>query len=108
MVTPAQLYELAQQHDIRIGLTTVYRLLEVLTKIGVATPFLVDGTIYYAYCGCNHHHHFVCLSCHRVTDLHNSCPSFHVPENFDVIAHRSDAYGTCPDCRKASEVGCNP
>ncbi|WP_082806774.1 Fur family transcriptional regulator [Ferroacidibacillus organovorans] len=106
MLTPSQLYELADKHDINIGLTTVYRLLEVLTKVGVATPFLVDGTIFYAYCGCEHHHHFVCLSCHRVMDIQGSCPSFDVPDNFRVSSHRSDLYGTCSDCQTANDAGC--
>ncbi|MCL6443264.1 MAG: transcriptional repressor [Alicyclobacillus sp.] len=106
MLTPGQLYESAVKHNVKIGLTTVYRLLEVLTKIGMATPFLVDGTIYYAFCGCEHHHHFVCLSCHRVTDLHDCCPSFKVPENFRVSSHRSDLFGTCSKCRTEHELEC--
>lgn len=107
MLTPGQLYELAEKHNIKIGLTTVYRLLEVLTKVSVATPFLVDGTIYYAYCGCEHHHHLVCLSCHRVMDIHDNCPSFRVPENFHVSSHRSDLFGTCSNCQSANGMGCN-
>lgn len=106
MLTPGQLYELATVHNINIGLTTVYRLLEVLTKVGVATPFLVEGTIFYAFCGCEHHHHFVCLSCHKVMDIHESCPSYNVPENFRVSSHRSDLFGTCPDCVVEGEMGC--
>ncbi len=106
MLTPSQLYELAGQRNINIGLTTVYRLLEVLTKIGVATPFLVEGTIFYSFCGCEHHHHFVCISCHRVLNIHGDCPSFNVPEDFHVSSHRSDLFGTCPNCRPDTEMGC--
>lgn len=105
MLTPSQLYELAENHNIKIGLTTVYRLLEVLTKVGVATPFLLDGSIFYAFCGCEHHHHFVCLSCHRVMDIHDCCPSFKVPENFRVSSHRSDLFGTCSNCQTENEMG---
>ena len=107
MFTPGQLHELAGKNNIKIGLTTVYRMLEVLTKVGVATPFLVDGTIYYAFCESEHHHHFVCLSCHRVTDIHDSCPSFKVPGNFRVSSHRSDLYGTCSSCQTENETGCS-
>ncbi len=99
MLTPAQLHEHAQAAGLKTGLTTVYRLLETLTKVGAATPFLVDGTIYYAFCGCDHHHHFVCLSCHRIVELHDACPTFHVPEDFKVRSHRADLFGTCPDCQ---------
>lgn len=104
MLTPGQLYELAQTKNLKIGLTTVYRLLEVLTKVGVATPFLVDGDIFYAFCGCDHHHHFVCLSCHHVLDLAGKCPSFEIPKNYQVSNHRADLFGTCSNCHTETEM----
>lgn len=103
MVTPAQLYELAFEQNLKVGLTTVYRLLEVLTKTGLATPFLIDGVIYYAFCGCDHHHHLVCLSCHQVVEMHESCPSFDVPDDFQVESHRLDLFGKCSTCQHASD-----
>ncbi len=103
MLTPGQLYELARAKNIKIGLTTVYRLLEALTKVGVATPFLLDGDIFYAFCGGGHHHHFVCLSCHRILDL-QGCPSFTgIPENYQIEDHRADLFGTCPSCRNTHD-----
>ncbi|MCL6454255.1 MAG: transcriptional repressor [Alicyclobacillus sp.] len=102
LLTPSELHELANQQGLHVGLTTVYRLLEVLTKIGVSSAFLVDGKVYYAYCGLKHHHHFVCLRCHRVVDVEGQCPTFAVPPEFDVQDHRSDVFGTCPDCREAN------
>ncbi|MCL6626022.1 Fur family transcriptional regulator [Alicyclobacillus shizuokensis] len=102
MLTPAQLHEWAQEHGARVGLTTVYRLLEVLTKVGAAMPFLVDGNVYYAFCSDGHHHHFVCLSCHRVHEI-RECPSFlHVPREFQVESHRADLFGTCPHCQSTT------
>ncbi|MDQ0188712.1 transcriptional repressor [Alicyclobacillus cycloheptanicus] len=103
MMTPAELYELSRSHQVKIGLTTVYRLLEVLTKVGAATPFLLDGNIYYAYCDGGHHHHFVCLSCHSVRDLHE-CPTFaKVPRDYIVQSHRADLFGICPSCHQGPE-----
>lgn len=102
MLTPAQLHELALEQGVKIGLTTVYRLLEVLTKTGLATPFLIDGVIYYAFCGCDHHHHLVCLSCHQVMDMHESCPSIEVPEDFQVDHHRLDLFGKCLSCQNST------
>lgn len=105
MLTPNQLFDLAKAHQIKIGLTTVYRLLEALTKTGIATPFLVEGTIYYAFCGCEHHHHFVCLSCHRVFNQHESCPTFEIPDGFLVETHRLDLFGKCPSCQFSLNEG---
>ncbi|MCL6593465.1 MAG: transcriptional repressor [Alicyclobacillus sp.] len=99
MFTPAQWHEMARQAHVRVGLTTVYRLLEILTKVGLASPFLVDGSVYYAFCAGHHHHHFICLSCHRVQNLYE-CPAFPaLPDGFEVKEHRLDLFGTCPACR---------
>lgn len=105
MLTPSELHDLAQRAQVKVGLTTVYRLLEVLTKIGAATPFLVDGNIYYSFCDEGHHHHFVCLSCHKVLDIHGECPSLPVPPDFHVSSHRADVFGTCPNCQRESANG---
>lgn len=98
MLTPGQLHQEAQSQQLNVGLTTVYRLLEVLTHVGAATPFLLDGSVYYAFCEGSHHHHFVCLSCHQVRDI-PECPSFaQLPDSYRVQSHRVDLFGTCPDC----------
>ncbi len=107
MLTPSQLHDLAQKNNVKIGLTTVYRLLEVLTKVGAATPFLVEGNIFYAFCNREHHHHFVCLSCHHVMDIHDecpSCPSLGIPGSYEIRSHRSDLFGTCPNCMPPGEM----
>ena len=99
MYTPAEWHEVARNHGVRVGLTTVYRLLEVVTKVGLASPFLMDGNIYYTFCSGNHHHHFICLDCHKVLDLYE-CPAFEsVPEGCTVTDHRVDLFGTCARCQ---------
>lgn len=101
MLTPGELYQLAKENHQRVGLTTVYRLLEVLTKIGLATPFLIEGEIFYAYCPEDHHHHFVCLSCHRIKDIYGCSQAFE-PENAPgtVEYHRLDLFGHCQNCQE--------
>lgn len=101
MLTPAQLYEAAQANRVRVGLTTVYRLLEVLTKTGLATPLLLEGVVYYTYCPGTHHHHFVCLACHHVQDLYE-CPVFeHLPSGCHVDHHQANLFGTCASCQSS-------
>ncbi|MCL6547798.1 MAG: transcriptional repressor [Alicyclobacillus sp.] len=98
MLTPGQLHELAQSRNVHVGLTTVYRLLEVLTKVGLATPFLIEGSVYYTFCNQPHHHHCICLSCHAVQDIYE-CPVPVTPTpGFQVAYHRVDLFGTCAAC----------
>ena len=56
-----------------IGLTTVYRTLEILVDVGFVQKFdFGDGRARYELAesekGENHHHHLVCTNCNRVID----------------------------------------
>lgn len=98
MLTPQQLHEVAHQANLQVGLTTVYRLLEVLTKVGLAAPFLLEGTIYYTFCSEQHHHHFVCLQCHHVENIYE-CPTFpNLTVHGTVSYHKVDLFGHCETC----------
>lgn len=93
--TPIQLHQAALGAGVGIGLTTVYRMLEVLTKIGLVSPFLLDGAVYYTYCTHSHHHHFICLDCHRVNDLFDCQQELSTPDGCVVEYHKLDLFGTC-------------
>ena len=55
----------------RVGLPTVYRILEELAEGGMLTRVIQDNRqLYYYYCpNEHHHHHFVCVSCRKVEDI---------------------------------------
>lgn len=98
MLTPQELHAHALASGVKVGLTTVYRLLEVLTKVQLATPFLVDGSIYYTFCSGHHHHHFICLKCHNVENIYE-CPVFkELPADCKVMYHKVDLFGECNLC----------
>ncbi|GLG01499.1 transcriptional repressor [Alicyclobacillus hesperidum subsp. aegles] len=103
MFTPAQLHDYVKERYERVGLTTVYRLLEALTKVGLATPFLIDGEIYYTFCPNQHHHHFVCLQCHQVKELFqcNAQQAMDVDQKIGTVAyHKLDFFGRCRSCEE--------
>lgn len=98
MLTPIQLHEATSEAGLEIGLTTVYRMIEVLTKIGLAEPFLLEGAVFYTYCAHSHHHHFICLQCHRVNDLYDCPQQLPCPEGCEIEYHKLDLFGTCVTC----------
>ncbi|KLU63655.1 zinc-specific metallo-regulatory protein [Desulfosporosinus acididurans] len=101
MLTPAQLHDCVKKEYNSVGLTTVYRLIEVLTKLGLATPFLIDGEIYYTFCSDHHHHHFVCLDCHKVKDIYECLEMTHKYDDVGTVNyHRMDLYGHCKNCER--------
>ncbi len=96
-----------------IGLTTVYRTLDLLAQMGMVFKFdfgdgrsryeLVEGTK-------KHHHHLVCTNCGRVIDysdfIEEEVKLFNQVEkalsqkhNFEITAHQVQFLGRCNNCK---------
>ena len=99
-----------------IGLTTVYRTLELLVHMGLVFKFdFGDGRARYELSqgpkGTRHHHHLVCTSCGRVIDytdfiddeielLGRTEKGLSDKFNFKITNHLIQFYGLCDECRK--------
>ncbi|WP_345428532.1 Fur family transcriptional regulator [Actinoallomurus vinaceus] len=89
----------------RIGLTTVYRQLQVLAEDG-AVDTLRDETGETLYRRCEtstHHHHVTCRSCGRSVEVEGPAIEHwaeHVATEagFTDIDHTLEIFGLCPDC----------
>jgi Fur family ferric uptake transcriptional regulator len=96
-----------------IGLTTVYRTLELLVQMGLAYRFdfgdsrsryeLSEGSI-------GHHHHLVCTSCGRIIDytdfieeemelVNRTEEGISENFNFKITNHIIQFYGLCDRCQ---------
>jgi Fe2+ or Zn2+ uptake regulation protein len=90
-----------------IGLPTVYRNLEDLSKGEVIIKVLhPDRKLYYFYCrNAGHHHHFVCVSCRKVEDI-QFCGMREIEDEVknslkgQVVSHLFQVYGFCNTCLK--------
>ena len=101
--------------DPSIGLTTIYRTLELLVKMGLASKFdFGDGRSRYELSdgpgGLKHHHHLVCTSCGRIIDytdyiedelelLKQTEEGLSRKFNFKITNHIIQFYGLCDKCR---------
>jgi Fur family transcriptional regulator, ferric uptake regulator len=99
-----------------IGLTTVYRTLELLIHAGLIHKFdFGDGRARYELVGSaettGHHHHLVCTGCGRIIDyadfineeidlLKKTEKSLSKKYNFKITNHLIQFYGLCDTCRK--------
>ena len=91
----------------RLGLPTVYRILDELAGAGLLTRVERDDRLRsYAACtaGEHHHHHIVCTRCGRVEVV--DCPfparqraAIERGTGFRVTGHRMQVEGVCPGCR---------
>ncbi len=101
----AEVHAKAQATCPRIGLTTVYRTLEILADLGVVRRVhLQQGCHSYALASSGHHHHVVCSICHSAIefegcDLSNVVRSATRQTGFRVEGHWLQLFGTCPSCQ---------
>src|SRR5262249_35146974 len=68
--TPQQLHVDLRDRGAKVGLTTVYRTLQLLVDAGeVDTMRLPSGEQLYRLCGRSHHHHLVCRTCGTTVEV---------------------------------------
>ncbi|MEW6607930.1 MAG: transcriptional repressor [bacterium] len=96
-----------------VGLTTVYRTLDLLAQMGMVFKFdFGDGRSRYELTESTkkHHHHLVCTNCGRIIDysdfIEEEVRLFNQVEealsqkhNFEIIAHQVQFLGRCNNCK---------
>jgi Fur family ferric uptake transcriptional regulator len=99
-----------------IGLTTVYRTLDLLVNMGVVFKFdFGDGRARYElmdhFSKKAHHHHLICTSCNTIIDyddfineeldlIHKTEGSLSKKHNFQISGHMMQFYGLCDKCKR--------
>ena len=97
-----------------VGLATVYRTLELLTRMGLVSKFdFGDGRSRYELAegpNTNHHHHLICTGCGRIIDyseladeetkvLKQIEQTLSKKYNFNINSHRMHFLGLCNKCK---------
>lgn len=96
----------AQEQDLGIGRATIFRALDLFTELEVLERIdLPNGD--HAYVPClpgYHHHHVICQSCARVTEVEDmglgtAIAAIERTSGWKVQRHRLEMFGLCPDCQ---------
>jgi Fur family ferric uptake transcriptional regulator len=101
----------------KIGLTTVYRTLDLLESMGIVTRLhFGDGRSRYELIENpmkpGHHHHLVCTECKKVIDYDDFVEEevkllkkvereLSLKHEFQISGHSMEFFGKCSRCRKA-------
>ncbi|HEY2441594.1 MAG TPA: transcriptional repressor [Streptosporangiaceae bacterium] len=100
-----QIHAELRRHGEQIGLTTVYRHLQVLSEDGrVDTIRDPGGETLYRRCRSNaHHHHLTCRSCGRSVEVEGRAVERWAEQvateaGFTDVNHTVELFGLCPDC----------
>lgn len=100
-VTPAEIHEHGKKVYPKLGIATVYRIVNNLVKDNEVVPVELAGeSTRYELAGKDHHHHFRCRGCAGVFEL-EGCPGVdHVQLPAGFIAEKHDLvfYGLCASC----------
>ncbi len=104
-LTPAEVYRQARAKRLRLGLTTVYRTLDLLAGLGyIQRIHLKAGCHSYAPTAREHGHHLVCSNCGRAQefadcDLEPLMRTLQSKTGYEIDVHMLELMGRCPQCR---------
>jgi Fur family ferric uptake transcriptional regulator len=108
--TAAQLIEDAEAQREPIGRATIFRALDLFTSLGLVERVdLPDGAHAFVACEAVHHHHAICTSCGRSTDISDGAlaetlATLGRQAGFTVTAHRLEVFGLCAACASAGRA----
>lgn len=101
-----EVYRQAREKQPHLSLSTVYRTLQMLKKLGLVEEVHFDETHHhYEIKPPVEHHHLICLGCGRVIEFRYPLSRYvkrNVAEakNFDIVDTEIRMAGYCPRCRQ--------
>jgi len=104
-----EVYRQAREKQPRLSLSTVYRTLQLLKRLGLVEEVHFDEAHHhYEVKPPSEHHHLVCLGCGRVIEFSYPLTRYvkrNVPEakDFEVVDAEVRMTGYCPRCRQGKK-----
>jgi Fur family transcriptional regulator, ferric uptake regulator len=105
-LSPREIYRYLLKKEQRIGLTSIYRSLDLFESLGIAFKIALGSQVKYKLCELeDHHHHIVCKTCGHVVelefcDLPKWSKKVMQSTGYEVTDHQLSFYGICGVCRK--------
>jgi Fur family ferric uptake transcriptional regulator len=105
-----EVHDLLRHRGERVGLTTVYRSLQMLADAHeVDVLRTADGETAYRRCSRGHHHHLVCRSCGRTVEVDGPAverwaQKVATENGYADVSHTLEIFGTCTDCVETNLV----
>ncbi len=104
-VSPLEIYQNLLKKRKKIGLTSIYRSLDLFESLGIVFKMTNGSAVKYKLCESeNHHHHIICKACGNVVEV-NFCDisdwSKKVAEStgYQVVDHQLNFFGFCKACQ---------
>ena len=110
-LTPADIYEKVHQQRPDVGLVTIYRTLELLTRLKLICELHTEGGYRsYTVSAPGHHHHLICTKCGKVVDfpvceLGEMQQTLSRQTGFKIDGHLLEFVGLCQACQGEENSG---
>ncbi|SER05849.1 Fur family transcriptional regulator [Microlunatus flavus] len=104
--TAAQIHDDLRHAGEDIGLTTVYRTLQLMVEAEQLDAIRTDdGETAYRRCSTGHHHHLVCRGCGRTVEVEGPAietwtDQVAAEHGFTEVEHQLEIFGLCGDCAR--------
>jgi Fur family ferric uptake transcriptional regulator len=105
-LTPNDLYQKVRRDHPAVGLTTIYRTLEILARLELICELHAGGSCHSYTTGApEHHHHIICSGCGEVVDFSGYDLSpleerLARETGFEIEGHLLEFTGRCRRCRQ--------
>lgn len=108
-MTSAEIVAAVAEIDTRIGRASVFRTLDLLTRLAIIRPTYIEsgsGPVY-VLMPQGHHHHIICTTCNRVIEFEDcglGALARRLEAEYDVTlsGHLLEFYGVCGACVAAT------
>ena len=100
--TADDIYRALKKDNPSLSKTTVYNVLDILSKVGLVEVLTISGTESRYDYGSTRHQHFLCTTCGRIVDIHikGLCMDCMPEKGHKVEEVHGYFKGTCRDCLK--------
>ncbi len=109
-MTSSEILEAVATIDPNVGRASVFRTLDLLTRLAIIRPTYIDGSMTpnYVLLPDGHHHHIVCIRCNRVIEFDDcglSALEHQLEKTYDVVisGHLLEFYALCVACQDSAQ-----
>lgn len=106
-LTSAEVVERVAERDAAVGRASVFRTLDLLSRLSLIRPTYVDGSgaPVFVLLPDGHHHHIVCTRCGTVIDFHDCgldtlASALERESGVKIFGHLLEFYGICAACEQ--------